>query len=319
MKLPKWIGMLALVLALGCGPTDSPQAESNDPSPAATELTSGNAPSKPDPVEQASDKPVDVREVGPPDPPKDDSLEKLQAAENPVDSPLKDIPVPVETPEPEYVEKQTIDIPDNWKRITKVNETEIWLDSKSKQVMCAGVVCVQQGALEMFICPMGTKEHESVLAVNAKSYEIHTAFLALGFVPGKPVQWDPEYVPATGPFVDIDVMWKDPESDNIITKKGKEMVRNFTTKKALEQDWVFGGSVLETDPDSGRTYYYGDGGELVCVSNFSTATMDLPIESSQSNDALTYEAFSENIPEPGTKVYVVFKPRVADQESPNSK
>jgi hypothetical protein len=36
--------------------------------------------------------------------------------------------------------------------------------------------------------------------------------------------------------------------------------------------------------------------------------MDLNIESSQSNDGLLFEAFTENIPPLGTKVYVILQP-----------
>ena len=279
------------------------QAEESEPTESPTQ-----------PQESEPEKPVDVREVGPPDPPKEsnskDELNDLANQPNPVDSPLKEIPVPTEEePEPVYVEKQTMDIASNWTRITPVGKSEIWFDAKNKQVMVAGVICMQRGGLEMFICPFNTKEHESVIAVNARSYEVHTALLATGTRPGQPVQWHPEFKPVSGPKVGIDVTWKDPESGEIKTKTAQQMIRSFRTKKELEKEFIFGGSVMEKDEETGRVIYYGDGGELVCVSNFSTATLDLPIESSQSNDDLIFEANPDHIPEPGTKVYVIFKPQ----------
>ena len=39
---------------------------------------------------------------------------------------------------------------------------------------------MREGPLEMFACPSGTKEHESVVAVLSKSREIHAALLAIG-------------------------------------------------------------------------------------------------------------------------------------------
>lgn len=208
---------------------------------------------------------------------------------------------PVDPPE-----VQTIDIPESWTRLSKTHE--IWVDMKAKKVITAGHVVLRAGALEMFICPRRTKEHESVISVNALSSEVHAALVAIGADPGTPVQWEPEYEAASGPIIDMTITWKDGEQ--IVTRNAKEMVRDFNTSKAITHDWVFGGSQTYTDPESGDSFYYGDTGELACVSNFSTATLDLNIESSDSNESLMFEAFTENIPEVATKVYVEFKPRL---------
>ena len=214
------------------------------------------------------------------------------------ESPLDDIPLPAE----ESAEVHTIDIPESWKRLGK--EQEIWLDNDNKQVIAGGVVCLNRGALEMFICPLYTKEHESVIAVNAQSSQIHASLIALGINPGKPVQWEPEYTPVSGPKLKITVLWKD-ANGQVVKRDSKEMVRDFKTKKELQVDWVFGGSQFYKH--EGDEVYLGDGGELVCVSNFATATIDVPIQSSDANVALMYEANTEKIPEIGTKVYVIFE------------
>lgn len=206
--------------------------------------------------------------------------------------------------EEETPEVQTIDIPDSWWRLSK--EQEIWIDNKAKQVIVAGQICLREGALELFACPRRTKEHESVISVNALASQVHACFLALGADPGSPVQWQPEYKPATGPVIKIEVLWK--ENGEIVRRNARDMVRNFETKEPLQMDWVFGGSQVYEDPREGVRIYYGDSGELVCVSNFSTATMDLPIRSTESNDNLLFEANTPNIPEVGTKVYMVFTP-----------
>ena len=298
------------------------RARERSPHGNALSTTETTPPESPGPEPQsASDHSAtspDVREVGP--------AEIASTPAKPNDtafaSPLKDIPLPTEEePQKEYVETQTIEIPNNWTRVTKAGQSEVWINVKAKHVIVAGRTCLQQGGLEMFICPFFTKEHESVIAVNAKSFEIHSSLLAIGAVPGSPVQWHPEYRPARGPIVKIDVMWNDNTSDKIVTRRGQEMIRDFKTKKPMELDWIFGGSVLETDPETGQSYYYADGGELVCLSNFSTAALDIPIQSSDSNEDLLYEANSDMIPEPGTKVYVIFKPEInpaSDQEKPQT-
>ncbi len=217
--------------------------------------------------------------------------------------------------ETDHAEVQTIEIPGSWWRLSK--EQEIWIDNKAKQVIVAGQICLREGALELFICPRRTKEHESVISVNALASQVHACFLALGVDPGSPVQWQPEYAPATGPVIKIEVMWKEKESGEIVRRRAQEMVRNSETKELLQLDWVFGGSQIYEDPREGVQIYYGDSGELVCLSNFSTATMDLPIRSSDVNDSLLFEANTPMIPEIGTKVYVIFTP-VRDKADENN-
>ena len=75
--------------------------------------------------------------------------------------------------------------------------------------------------------------------------------------------------------------------------------------RPLDADWVFTGSEFWRDPADGREHYQADGGDLVCVSNFPTATLDLPIESSQSNDALLFDVFEGRVPRTGTAVEMV--------------
>lgn len=208
--------------------------------------------------------------------------------------------------EEKKAEVQTIEIPSSWRRLSK--EHEIWIDNQAKEVIVAGEVCLNQGPLEMFICPQGTKEHESVISANALSNEVHGALIFLGADPGKACSWDPDYRPAYGPTIEIKLMWQDPSTKQTKTQSAREWIRNVKTQKPLAQAWVFGGSEFWKDPDTKQEVYYGDSGEMVCLSNFSTATIDLNVESSDSNAGLLFEAFTENIPPLGTKVYAIIKP-----------
>ena len=175
-------------------------------------------------------------------------------------------------------------------------------------MIAGGHICLNAGMLEVFICPRQTKEHESVISVNALSSQVHAALLAVGAEPGHPVKWQDEYEPASGPVIQITLMWRDDDTGQVVKRRGQELVRNIDTGKVMQHDWVFGGSQTYTDPETGETYYYGDSGELVCLSNFSTATMDVPVKSSDANDGLLFEANTPLIPAVGTKVYVVFQP-----------
>ena len=237
----------------------------------------------------------------------------LQSDNSTLDTPPVNDSLPLEPPQQQI---HTIEIPSSWVRIGK--QEEIWIDTNAKEVMIAGTVCLKEGPLEMFICPQGTKEHESVISANALASQVHAALIALGFDPGKPTAWDPEYRAASGPTIDITVIWLDATTDREISMPAKKWIRNAKTRKPMEYQWVFGGSEFWQDPDTGEEVYYGDSGELVCLSNFSTATIDVNVQSSESNAGLLFEAFSENIPPIGTKVYAVLKPgkRIKPNENP---
>ena len=199
---------------------------------------------------------------------------------------------------------QTIKIDESWKRL---GQNQIWVNTQAKQVMVRGRICLQAGPLEMFACPGRTKAHESVIATEAKASEIHASLILLGFDPGKPVQWDPKYTPVEGPSVKILVRWK--QGDQTVEVDAKEMVKLVGTDETLKQDWVFGGSQIYVDNVSGENIYYADAGEMVCLSNFSTAMLDVPMKSSDAAGGLLFEANKDKIPPRNTKVYMVFVPR----------
>ena len=194
--------------------------------------------------------------------------------------------------------------PKNWVRLAK--KREIWADMKKKEVIVGGKICLEKGQLELFACSMETKTHESIITVNARSSEVHAALLAIGAKPGNPVKFDPKYEPAKGPKIAVVVRWK--KDGKWVEKTAQEMITNTKTKKPLDKDFVFGGSMIWEDPDTGEKVYYGDSGDFICVSNFTSATLDLPINSSASNELLAYETNSKNIPPLGTKVYVHLRP-----------
>lgn len=80
-------------------------------------------------------------------------------------------------------------------------------------------VCLHRGALELVACTKGTKEHESIVAIQAKPMHIHAALLLLGAKPGSPAtrqqlgdkseRWFD--VPPSGGPVDVFLVLKDKE------------------------------------------------------------------------------------------------------------
>ncbi len=207
--------------------------------------------------------------------------------------------------EPPTAEPTATTPPERLVKLSK--DDDIWIDLQRKLVVVDGQVAMREGQLEMLVCPKGTKEHESLVAVNSKSQLVHAGLLAVGAIAGHPVRFHPEYVPATGSIIDIFFLWEDEEGKHKV--RAQQWVKDSKTGKEMQDNWVFGGSGFWTDERTGEKFYHADGGDLICLSNFSTATLDVPVESSQSNESLVFSAFTERVPPRGTKVRVVLIPR----------
>jgi hypothetical protein len=197
--------------------------------------------------------------------------------------------------------------------LTRLSPTaEIWVDRVRKEVVVGATVVLDEGPIEVFACPAGTKEHEAVVATKAPGRLIHAALLAIGLDPGGPVSFRPDYTPAHGAKVAVRARWRD--SEGVAREsRAQDWIRNATTGEPLAADWVFAGSSLWRDPQDGTTRYEADGGDLICVSNFPTAMLDLPIESSQANDELLFEVFAGRVPPRGTAVDLVLGPLGPDR------
>ena len=69
----------------------------------------------------------------------------------------------------------------------------------------------------------------------------------------------------------------------------------------------------------GYWWWDEDGGEFICVSNFSTAMLDLPVESSDANDGLMFSAFTDRIPPRETRVYLLLSPKLKSDKRKQAK
>jgi hypothetical protein len=246
-------------------------------------------------------------------------------------------------------------------------------DLKGKRLLVKSEVVMREGLLEMLVCLKQTKEHESILSVDARAQIIHAGLISLGAEPGSPAKFVPDYKPATGQPIDIFLLWtdangklhRDPaqswvrhairryfvqkleefpkglklaaDSDlkwddrhkellwyGTMTEAQRDAMQKLTTDapfraaiksifdqsqvRQMDAQWVFAGSGFNTDSATGEKYYLAEGGDLVCVANFATATIDLSVESSATNDGLMFEAYTERIPPVGTKVTIELVP-----------
>jgi hypothetical protein len=180
-----------------------------------------------------------------------------------------------------------------------------------RRVRVAAEVCFREGILELFLCRKGSKEHESVLTADIDARQLHMALLAAGAKAGSPVKYEPKYVPASGTTIKITVDYR--KDGKTVSVPAQDWVRDAKSRKAMPYSWVFAGSVFYPDPDDPKAapHYAANAGDVICVSNFPDAMLDLPVNSPKDWDAgRLYEAFTEHIPPLGTAVTVILEPEL---------
>lgn len=222
--------------------------------------------------------------------------------------------------------------PENLVRLDE--KMAVWVDKDKKNVVLQGWVCQTRAPLEFFMCTgrgilrlnpydgeegmpdqivqfHGAKTHEAVVCVDVRPSIIHAGLLAIGARPGEPVRFQPEFKPATGAEIDVILRWKK-EDGEIVEKRAQEVVMNAATGDPMDIPWVFAGSYFYTDDEdpspTPKRYYAADSeGEVIGVSNFPSATLDVPKASSASDDELLFQANQEVLPERGTPVTILLR------------
>src|SRR5947209_1896473 len=179
-----------------------------------------------------------------------------------------------------------------------------------RRVRVASEVCFREGALEMLMCRKNTKEHESVLHADIDARQLHAALLLTGAKPGGTVKYEPTYTPAHGTTIAVTLEYQ--KDGKTVTVRGQDWVRDAKTKQAMTPPWVFAGSAFYPDPDDPKKppLYAANGGDVICVSNFPDAMLDLPVNSPQEGAERVFEAFTDRIPPLGTPVTIILEPEL---------
>jgi hypothetical protein len=187
-----------------------------------------------------------------------------------------------------------------------------------RRVLVEGYVSLREGdyGLECLLCRRGTKEHESVLAVDADARAIHAGLTAAGATPGAPVQFTPEFKSPTGTPIQVSLRYA--RDGKTVTIPARDWVREAKTGKELDHDWVFAGSYFYKDPDEPNReplYVASADGAYICVTSVPTALLDLPIFSPKGLEERAYVPWTERIPALGTKVTIILEPAPANKEN----
>lgn len=131
-------------------------------------------------------------------------------------------------------------------------------DPEQSRVEVDALTCLDSGWLEQVACAPATREHESLVVVNAKPSQIHAALLMAGFEAGAPGRWIYEndkfdVIKPTGEKLDILVRYVDRAGKQVEHDVGK-WIREAPAKRDAEpkpfprEPFIFGGSHFEKDP-----------------------------------------------------------------------
>ncbi len=188
-------------------------------------------------------------------------------------------------------------------------------------------VCLRRGLLELVACTKGTKEHESIVVVEAKPRHIHAALLLLGAKPGSPAtrqqlgvqaeRWID--VPPHGGPVDVSLVLRDEEGkwserpihDFIVSsRQSSDATASADPKQKLPtHTFLFAGSVLQDDGPGSRRYLSDESGNVISLSTFGDELLCLPAIHSQANDALQWQVDPTHLPAVGSNVTLRLRPQ----------
>ncbi len=196
---------------------------------------------------------------------------------------------------------------------------QIRVDRAHSVLEVAVVSVLEVGFLEQYVCSPSTREHESLFVFEGKASELHAALLLAGFKPGAPGSWrevpPPEgqpndgnqqfaAVPPTGDAIRITAVLPD-GTEHPLTHFVRASPLTPNTDARPPNDFVFAGSRFRADRRTGVERYLADGsGSIIGLVTFGDETIAaVEVVPDQISVAPpVWEAFTERMPKPGTKL-----------------
>jgi hypothetical protein len=235
-------------------------------------------------------------------------------------------PVPLSSNKPGLGEGDTNSVPAA--AVSKLTFPGVAINLQERCVDVESSVCLHRGALELVACTKGTKEHESIVVIEAKPMHIHAALLLLGAKPGSPAtrqqlgdqaeRWID--VPPSGGPVDVFLVLKGKEgkivehpiSDFIApsSKRSDDSVPAEQAARFPTHTFLFAGSVLYGDGPGPRRYLSDQSGNVISLSTFGDELLCLPAIHSQENDGLMWQVNATNLPAVGSNVTLRLRPQL---------
>ena len=219
--------------------------------------------------------------------------------------------------------------------LEKLNLPGIKINVEEWSVDVDSTVALRGGLLELVACMKDTKEHESIIAVEAKASHIHAALLLLGAEPGNPAIRkivgdgpDSRFIdkPPRGGKIDVYLVLDtdDGKKEYPVTEFIQQAREDFDhTGNPVEHDdepesfpshsFLFTGSVLvEREEGQPRQYIADYSGNVISLVTFGDEMMSKPGFHDDSNYALMWEVRNDKLPALDEPVILRLKPQRGD-------
>jgi len=180
------------------------------------------------------------------------------------------------------------------------------------QVEATGRIVLRQGPLELFACSPNTREHESIVCIDARPLHLFQALGLIGLTPGHPGRILPqtgEYQGATGDPVEIEVQYEQDGQTRHDPIESWMRQTGTDNQKGPGPDldplpWVFAGSYVTKD----GVFAADPEGTVISVVEFGSSLIALPDYHSDSNAELWLQPATERIPPLMSRCTLLFRP-----------
>jgi len=138
-------------------------------------------------------------------------------------------------------------------------------------VRVQGHVACTQGFLEQMVCGRGSREHESLVVIDAPASVVHAAMLAAGMRAGKPGSWHSatdgvvQLVSPTGDVVQVLVQWQDETGEHQAPLSSWLINLSAGSTQPI---FVFAGSAFVPNKQGAQRYLADDSGSVVGLVTF---------------------------------------------------
>lgn len=194
------------------------------------------------------------------------------------------------------------------------------IDFRQRLVDVDATVCLHDGLLELVACGKGTKEHESIIAIETRPMHVHAALLALGAEPGRPAMLFPNVGPGGDP-VEVSLIVPNEAGDPVertidafVALAGGELTGLPPTggdadPPTFPKTFVFAGSQMHKEGDGPAVYVADETGSVVSIVTFGDELLcPTEIQSSDNGD-LVWRVDATHLPKVGEKVVLRLRPR----------
>lgn len=210
----------------------------------------------------------------------------------------------------------------------------IEIDAEQSIVDVTSKVSLTDGLLELIACTEGTKEHEAIVRIEALPIHVHTALLLIGARNGTPAMRQPideaqtrwrHYRPSGDPIAvsllvenDDGEIVERPISDFIRRSAGDPDMQDMGWEQPVTDEekqqkfpdvFLFTGSHLVGDEESGRQYLADQSGHVITISTFGDELLGLADVQSRDNGELIWEVDPTHLPPLDSDIKLRLRPQ----------